>query len=491
MTTRKRKWLIRICIVLGVLILLTLLDQYLIYRGRQITLDYSTTRVTSPLCADGTVDYHRLLDELGAQNVAPRENAAIPLLEALGPGCLRPRLAKEILSKLGLENLPAEGHYFVPFTKWVEREKLGALDGAEDELRKCAMAPWKEDEHIRMSKWLEANKDAMALIAEAAWRPKYYLPISGKGFLMVEGGSTLMFDFNQAFEARAMRCLQAGRLAECVSDIKILRLLSYHLGNAPTMFLCATATTLRRESYRGMLRVMVSSDFDPDIARRWMADLEHEPELPDFAEAIDTTERYAVLDMITVAARIGPWKLKDYMERVTGQPRAAISEFCVVPINFDTVMREINGHYDRLVSALRLPNYQNRTVALRKWREGVEHTQSTSTGSFSRDFSRVYLKFHLDIELEDTSAEITRTTGKVLQTVGALMLFRAQYGHAPGNLQELVPVFMPEVPRDGFSEKPLLYRREANVVSVYSVGPDAKDDAGMGDDIRVKMRDVP
>ncbi len=58
----------------------------------------------------------------------------------------------------------------------------------------------------------------------------------------------------------------------------------------------------------------------------------------------------------------------------------------------------------------------------------------------------------------------------------ALRLFELEKGRLPQVLDELVPAFLPEVPQDPHSGKPMLWNAAAQ--AVYSVGPDRRDDGG-------------
>lgn len=60
----------------------------------------------------------------------------------------------------------------------------------------------------------------------------------------------------------------------------------------------------------------------------------------------------------------------------------------------------------------------------------------------------------------------------------AIARYRAQQGHPPQTLDELVPGLLLELPRDPFNDEPLRYKSDAAGIVVYSVGPDGKDDAG-------------
>jgi hypothetical protein len=63
-------------------------------------------------------------------------------------------------------------------------------------------------------------------------------------------------------------------------------------------------------------------------------------------------------------------------------------------------------------------------------------------------------------------------------TLLAVERFRLARGRWPVTLDELVPAQLARVPTDPFDGKPLRYRRLADGVVIYSVGPDGTDDGG-------------
>jgi hypothetical protein len=64
----------------------------------------------------------------------------------------------------------------------------------------------------------------------------------------------------------------------------------------------------------------------------------------------------------------------------------------------------------------------------------------------------------------------------------ALATYHADQGKYPSKLDELAPKYLPSVPSDMSSEKPLIYRLEGPGYLLYSVGPNGKDDDGRGPD---------
>ena len=60
----------------------------------------------------------------------------------------------------------------------------------------------------------------------------------------------------------------------------------------------------------------------------------------------------------------------------------------------------------------------------------------------------------------------------------AVERFRRDRGALPGALTDLVPAYLSDVPVDPHSGRPLLYRPAVGAYTIYSVGPDRKDDGG-------------
>ena len=71
----------------------------------------------------------------------------------------------------------------------------------------------------------------------------------------------------------------------------------------------------------------------------------------------------------------------------------------------------------------------------------------------------------------------------------AIERFRLARGAIPETLAELVPAFLPELPRDIYTREPMIYRRkETGGFLLYSVGPDRKDDGAAIDPKKSETR---
>jgi hypothetical protein len=60
----------------------------------------------------------------------------------------------------------------------------------------------------------------------------------------------------------------------------------------------------------------------------------------------------------------------------------------------------------------------------------------------------------------------------------ALAGHRAEKGQFPDSLAVLAPAYMKEVPKDLFTDGPLVYRKTQKGYLLYSLGPNMKDDGG-------------
>ena len=74
---------------------------------------------------------------------------------------------------------------------------------------------------------------------------------------------------------------------------------------------------------------------------------------------------------------------------------------------------------------------------------------------------------------------VVRTGRHALRAAMALVGFHAERGRYPDRIEELVPDFLAEVPRDLFDGQPLRYRRQGAHYLLYSVHVNRRDDGGI------------
>ncbi|MDO8682846.1 MAG: hypothetical protein Q7N50_05125 [Armatimonadota bacterium] len=73
----------------------------------------------------------------------------------------------------------------------------------------------------------------------------------------------------------------------------------------------------------------------------------------------------------------------------------------------------------------------------------------------------------------------TETQNALLTVTLALRAYHSDHGRYPNSLSELAPVYIKKIPNDQFAlNSPLRYKRVGGKYTLYSVGPDGKDNGG-------------
>jgi hypothetical protein len=65
------------------------------------------------------------------------------------------------------------------------------------------------------------------------------------------------------------------------------------------------------------------------------------------------------------------------------------------------------------------------------------------------------------------------------ETIACLEAYRKEKGSYPVSLAKLVPDYMPDLPLDPWTGKPLIYRLTPPRYTLYAVGPNGVDDGGV------------
>ena len=95
----------------------------------------ATTYLTTPLDANGDVDYVRAFNVLHSKNLtSPQDNAIIPILKVIGPDQVYPpHLHEELYQELGIEPLSTDLQYLEPFDEWLMGQP--EVKSADDEAK--------------------------------------------------------------------------------------------------------------------------------------------------------------------------------------------------------------------------------------------------------------------------------------------------------------------------------------------------------------------
>ena len=181
-----------------------------------------TTHVVEPRRADGTPDFAAFLDARDAAGVTPEDNAAALLVRVFDYGLDGPALAR-----LGLAGPPAQVERFfggVTGTAggtFVVRRDGSSGPWATEQWLTASRRPWKESEAPLVAEWLQGNERPLALLAEAARRPRCWVPLpAGRPLHEAPAPHPLALrNAANALRARALLRLRAGDAEGAAADV--------------------------------------------------------------------------------------------------------------------------------------------------------------------------------------------------------------------------------------------------------------------------------
>ena len=506
MARKKRKWLRRLGIALAILIAYGLYAHWPV--EYKITVSPETTYLTGPLRPDGTVNYLAALNQQLSDGVTPENNAAVLLFRAIGPAEMDEIALPRWLAGLGIEVLPAEGDYLVRFSEFLEdREDLASTpDPDEDEtpmdrLGRAMESPWKTEDFPDIAAWLDAIDRPLALAVEASGRPRHYIPLVATDARESMIGLAypplpLIVGLANGLGARAMKKLGDGDVEGCRRDLLACHRLARLLGQGVTLVDRLIMIAIDAGASVGASGAATSGLLSATDAQALLAALQELPALPRLADAFDQCERLSGLDAFTQVSQGMPiGTVDDSVDTLTW-----VAD--LLPIDWDVLLRMLNESYDRIGECLRMP-HAGREEACQRFAEDAMDVRKDRAGNvimtilyglggrpfrrkFTRDVSFAMLAMITPLVLPTLNRAVelhdeARTELELAKLALALVVFKAETGAYPADLNALTPKYVPEIPLDIFSLEPLIYRRAEKGYLLYSIGCNMIDDDGKRD----------
>jgi hypothetical protein len=494
---RRRIW--RVAIYLASLgLFLTAADLLLVQWLRGYTRGFDTTRIVGPLQADGTIDYLAAMEQDAGAGVTPENNAAIPILQALGRQAIDPKQPHDgVTNRLGMAPLPETGDYFVEYDDFCKAHSLTpdpntTTPGEPATLDSGAVAT---PVSAVTRQWIEANRKPLDALVEASKRPRFFMPLNC-GYRVDILCSALLSYFDpmrcsqRALVARSLVRLDAGDVAGFRDDLLAAHRIARLLGQG--MFMVDRAEAGKMEicaCLAGRVGAM-SGKLSRDQARSLADDLAALGDLPPILAAMGEGERYIELDALQHLAKIGPRQTGDLLVAVM-QPRDAVfgaNTFLFIPLAYERMMRGVNHMDDGVVSAAQIPTYLKRIAAME-----LRDRDFQASGLWNALKGIVWGEwptrwFVPPGMMGPTWREFEGRMDMRLNRIALeLSAYKADHAAYPQTLAELSPGYLREAPTDLFSEKPLIYSRQADGYLLYSVGQNMVDDGATGDDLVVRI----
>jgi hypothetical protein len=163
----------------------------------------------------------------------------------------------------------------------------------------------------------------------------------------------------------------------------------------------------------------------------------------------------------------------------------------VISVDWNIVLREVNAWCDRIATAARVPNVQQRATALRQIESeiGQMGDQAASTKGWwlaaidrqrrSKQIADLLLSQLLPTftglqDMEDRA----NTDFELIRTAAALAVYRAKHGVYPKQLSDLTPDVQDQLTADPYGSGPFKYRQTDDGYLLYSVGKNGQDEGG-------------
>jgi hypothetical protein len=476
----------------------------------QVTISKETTRITKPLRADGYVDYLKALNDHAGKGVTPKNNAAVLFWRAMGPKDIEKTTSKSFYKLLKIEPLAAEGDYFIDFHDYVKKQKPAAtqdeLDELWYELGSAAERPWTKKDHPRLAGWLAANEKPLRLVVEGSRRPHCYWPLVGSVedtdlISVLMPGLQGCRAFTRALCARAMLHAGSGRIDEAWADVMACHRLARLTGRGPTLIDGLVGIALEHVACKAGAALARHGDLSAKQAKRFTAELVKLPRLDGMAEKFDMSERYMFLDCVRIVAQNGPDVLSQISGEVDKSWAASLRRLATnALVDWDHVLSRGNSWYDRMSAAARLPTRAGRRKAFANISADVEKVVEETRDS-KKVLARIALgesprkvaseaigNLFVAILLPATST-IDNAADKATARLDltrlslALAALKAESGSYPAKLADLSPKYLAKVPKDVFSAADFHYRAGKGGYRLWSIGPNGRDDDGMGSDV--------
>ena len=198
---------------------------------------------------DGYVNYVAALNERFRAGVTPENNAAVPFLQAMGPGEIGPKCRDEYFRLLGNRPLPEKGDYYLTVDKYAKAGKEAGrpVTKAEeekgpdilwDQLTQGMKRPWSKQEFPVLAGWLAANEKPLALLVAASKRPRRFDPLVPEDGCVIGTFLSVLNQYREAgrgLTARAMLRVGEGKMDAAWEDLLACHRLARLAGQGATL----------------------------------------------------------------------------------------------------------------------------------------------------------------------------------------------------------------------------------------------------------------
>lgn len=465
----------------------------------------AATRDGKPRLRDGRIDYLEIMNRHLGKGVTTRNNAAVLVIEALGPRVLDGVPHEKYLRYLGISAIPARDHFLARLD---ELEKTNPKNFLQIRSR-----PWTRREFPESAQWLAANQEQLDLIVKASLLPRYFQPLVSYGseenpwMPVWRFSNTLSMEYrdvSEIFVVRAMNRLGEADIPGAIEDLKTIRRISVHLTEAVDSIGLSLARAVAESAQDVEVRLLECGRMTRQQIEDYRTFLRENPSDFQAGRAIGLDEKLRFLEVVQAFRRMDPDELEENLSFMFKDRNRLVARDSIDW----SIVTDVSGIYTEIEEVWKEPSDSLRLEQLRRIEERIaeEEQRITSLGKDEianlepGDRNAIFgtLLYCMDSPSITVVGEMdirARSSRDLSEIALALELFRLKYGKFPSRLEELKPEFLETLPVDRFSDEPLRYVVEERGYLLYSTGPNRIDDRGAewnnppgADDVRLQIK---
>lgn len=440
----------------------------------RLQLVFTPTVATGPpQLIEGLTKIERELNSHWSEGVTADNNLALALLAIFGESTLKNRRLDEVKRMLRIDNLRPEGRFYAA--------GLG-LGAAEEQtlVNQLSSQEWGYSEHSDVGQIVFANEHALDYLSTDVPRyDNYYFPGLRRSDSRDEMGlASVRLNFEDAQHwlmqrlcCRAFLQMKTNRalaLNDCFAALR-MAILSQRSG-----MLITTSTAVRpvlnaNQGLRTIAGMQKTTDWE---LRHSLARLNSLPKITEMTELVRFADRFLVLDYVCNSDVMAP------VESALSIADKSLDEAAV--------RQAVDSEYELVCEALVIQKREGREAAyatfidrLRKWNDRIDQFEFPTAvieGDLERWVGRSAVsKVMAKMSTADNAVRYMKTQIQFTQYKMALELFRREHACFPDGLAELVPEFLPVVPNDPYTDRPVQYTYHPNGYDLRSDGAAIQD----------------
>ena len=411
--------------------------------------------------------------------------------------------------------------------------------------------PWRSEDYPELARWHQRYEKHLDQLVPADQHTTYYSPIISESprsqVILATTGSSSVSHFRQGCRSlleRAMLRLGQGDIEGAWSDALACRRLAHFARQAPTLVDGFVGDALDSLALPAMATIAGHPRLSKEQATRFRRELNSLPARQPALSAMEPGERFSCLDYVCSIVREGPKGLhgltwvaggglsrafeamfnsmldedagEDALESMTAEVTAGLTpdeqqlrqmEMLHRAIDWNVVLMTCNAYFDQIQQIGNIEDRDDRSAKLKQLIaeyeelgdfDGLANLPKRLPAEQREEFSRRLAGSLISLMSGSITAYVrsqqrTETHQRLADTALALAIYRINEGEYPERIETLVPGYVRQLPRDGFSDAPLRYTRTPTGYRLWSIGFNRKDEGGRqnhidgdGDDVTVE-----